>query len=463
MAHYHLIGIGGTGLSAIARVLLEQGHTVSGSDRDLSPMANALQDQGAQVMLGHLPENINGADWVIRSSAISDDNPEVLAARKRGIPVLKRAEAMERLVDKKQCIAVAGTHGKTTTTGMIAWMLTALKNDPSFIVGSTLENLNTNAHAGRGSYFVIEADEYDRMFLGLNPSLIVITHLEHDHPDCFPTWADYQDAFHQFVHRLKPGGTLLVNGDNPAAAALAKSFPQNGRRSKTFGIDAEADYQARGLAMNDKGGFTFVARKKEGPSGSTPLGQVALRVPGEHNVMNALAGMAVASELGLDTLEAGKALSEYLGSARRFEVRGQALGITLIDDYAHHPTEIRATLSAARGRYHEARLWAIWQPHTYSRTRALSAAFSAAFQDADRVIVTDVYAAREPVENFPIEELVQAMRHPDARHIASLSEVSETLIRELQPGDVVLVLSAGDADQVSQQVLSELQSREKAS
>jgi UDP-N-acetylmuramate--alanine ligase len=495
MEHIHLIGIGGSGISAIARLLLESGHAVSGSDRAETPFLAELRRAGVTIRLGHRPGNVRGADVVVRSSAIPDDNPEVIAARKAGIPVLKRADFLGRLMAGKTGIAVAGTHGKTTTTAMIAWLLTALGQEPSFIVGGVLDNLGVNARAGQGKAFIIEADEYDRMFLGLKPVVAVVTNVEHDHPDCFPTPADFQAAFVEFVKLLPADGVLVACAEDPGAAALLEEARKAGRKTVAYGfseqeagsreqeagsreqgagsreqgagsreqgagsreqeaVSSEQCSLARNVRPNEHGGFSFEAIVTRHSS------FVTLQVPGRHNVLNALAALTVAGLLGLPLEAAAEALGRFTGTGRRFEVKGEANGIVVIDDYAHHPTEIRATLAAARSRYAGHRIWAVWQPHTYSRTRTLFDQFIHAFADADEVIVTEVYAAREPKQAYSAAQAVQAMPHPSARFIPELHDVSEHLLSHLQPGDVLLVLSAGDADQVSAQVLAGLQPSE---
>ncbi|HWQ04590.1 MAG TPA: UDP-N-acetylmuramate--L-alanine ligase [Longilinea sp.] len=457
MTHVHLIGIGGSGLSAIARLLLESGYSVSGSDRVLSEQARELATAGATVFAGHTAENIGGADLVIRSSAIPDSNPEVQAALTAGIPVLKRAEFLGKLMSGRVGIAVAGTHGKTTTTAMTAWLLTACGLDPSYIIGGVSKNLGNNAHAGQGKTFVIEADEYDNMFLGLHPQIAVVTMMEHDHPDCFPTPAEYMAAFTAFADKLQPGGLLITNADNTQSASLAGAIPP-GCRVVTYGLKPGADLRGNNIQRNLVGGFSFDVQSPLG----TSLGHISLQVPGEHNVRNALAAFAVAQELKINGANAAAALDAFLGTGRRFDVRGEVSGITLIDDYAHHPTEIRATLAAARVRFPESRIWAVWQPHTYSRTQMLLADFTRAFNDADCVIVTAIYAAREKETGFSAAQVVAQMQHGNARYIPELADIRDTLIAELKPGDVLLVLSAGDADQVSSQVLSALRRKEES-
>jgi UDP-N-acetylmuramate--alanine ligase len=464
MTHVHFIGIGGSGLSAIARLLLESGYTVSGSDRALTPFAEDVRKAGATVYVGHHPRNLNGVDWVVRSSAITEDNPEVEAARRTGIPVYKRADFLGRLMEDKIGIAIAGTHGKTTTTAMTALVLTKLDRDPSFIVGSVMSDLGVNAHAGTGSAFVIEADEYDKMFLGLKPQIAVITSIEHDHPDCFPTLESMYAAFEQFVDLLPEEGTLIACAEDPGAAALIPHVRKAGRNVISYGAQGDMTIntplwmQARDIKANQRGGFDFTATTNMASKTSTSV-KVSLQVPGEHNVRNALAVLAIISVLGLSRRKAAQALSEFTGTSRRFELRGVVNDIHIFDDYAHHPTEIKATLAGARARFPQARIWAVWQPHTYSRTKTLFLDFARAFNDADEVIVTEVYAAREPKEEFTSAEIVSAMPHRSARYIKALHKVTDHLLKHLQRGDVVVVLSAGDADRVCADVLKGLEER----
>lgn len=464
MKHVHFIGIGGTGLSAIATVLLERGLVVSGSDRQPSPQLQRLQAAGARVMLGHHAENILGADVIVRSSAVQDDNPEVAAARQAGVPVLKRADFLERLIDRQPAIAVAGTHGKTTTTAMIAWTLTALGADPSCVIGGVATNLGTNARAGAGPYFVIEADEYDRMFLGLRPEVAVVTNIEHDHPDCYPSPEAFYAAFRQFAGQIRPGGVLIACGEDPGARRLLAEMAAEAVATLTYGIGSGYDFAAHNLALNAAGGFDC----KVPVAGQSV--KLALQVPGEHNVRNALAALAVVGRIGLPLDEAAQALSEFRGAGRRFELRGEVNAIALVDDYAHHPTEIRATLAAARRRFAGRRVWAVWQPHTYSRTRTLQADFVAAFDDADCVLVTEVYPAREPAPSDSFSAAVladqisgrrSATGGPDMciHFAAGLDDAGDLLLQSVRPGDVVIVLSAGDADRITARLLSELPQR----
>ncbi|HEX6303567.1 MAG TPA: UDP-N-acetylmuramate--L-alanine ligase [Anaerolineales bacterium] len=459
MKHVHLVGIGGTGLSAIARVLVESGYQVSGSDRELSPLAQHLVAAGAQISIGHQAENIVGSDVVVCSSAVPDDNVEVQAARAAGIPVMKRSQFVGQILDDYSTIAVAGTHGKTTTSAMIAWLLTALDQDPSYILGGVSENLSTNARAGKGAWFVIEADEYDRMFLGLRPDMAVVTNVEHDHPDCFPTAQEFHQAFEDFVDCLTPDGVLLACGDDPGARDLARSKSLAEKPTFLYGLDhpSPLDYSGKNTNREAGGGYAFDAFYK-----GDFLTRISLQVPGKHNAQNALAAIAVAHRLSLPLDAAALALGEFKGTGRRFEVRGEAAGVVVVDDYAHHPTEIRATLAAAQARYPDRQLWVVWQPHTYSRTRLLFDRFTRAFDQADHVLVTEVYPARELAQpDFSARQVVNAMQHPDVHFIPDLVKATAFLLARLQPGSVLLVLSAGDADMISSRVLAGLPESEE--
>ena len=364
MTHVHFIGIGGSGLSAIARLLLESGYTVSGSDRAMTPFADDLRKAGATVYVGHHPRNLKGADWVVRSSAITEDNSEVKAAKKMNIPVYKRADFLGELMSDKMGIAIAGTHGKTTTTAMTAWVLHELGQDPSFIVGGVMNDLGVNAHAGKSKLFVIEADEYDYMFLGLKPRIEVVTSLEHDHPDLFPTFESMYLAFEKFVDLLPEDGTLIVCADNPGTASLASRARKLGRNIVVYGLQGEQTINSplwvigREVKPNAHGGFDFEVQSNLNSGNSDPV-RVSLQVPGEHNVQNALAVLAVIELLGLSRNDAAQILGEFTGTGRRFQLRGEIKGIRIFDDYAHHPTEIKATLAGARARYPKQRIWAV--------------------------------------------------------------------------------------------------------
>lgn len=445
----HLVGIGGAGLSAIARVLHERGEQVTGSDQAVSAYSQALEASGIPVSYGHRAENVAGADLVVASSAVPMQNPEVQAAERSGIPVLRRNAFLGELTAGSKTIAIAGTHGKTTTTGLIAWLLASAGLDPTFIVGGILEDFQTNARAGKGPHFVIEADEYDRAFLALHPSIGVITSVEHDHPDCYPTPADFRQAFEIFASQVSE--LLLVCLDDPGSAALTSATA--GRQ--TYGLHPEADWRAEEIRANAAGGLDFLVLRR-----GELLGLARTRLAGGHNVVNSLAALAAAEAAGVSFAEGRRALTEFHGTARRFQEVGEVGGVRVIDDYAHHPTEIRATLAAARQRYPEAEIWAVFQPHTYSRTRALLEGFAASFGDAHHVIVTEVFASREtPDPAVSGRLIVERMMHPDVQFIPGLADAAESVIHRLRPPAVVLTLSAGDANEVGARVLARLQSK----
>jgi len=456
-AHIHLVGIGGAGLSAIATIILERGYRVSGSDlRDTATTAR-LAEAGARVYIGHEAGQVEGADLVLISSAVPPDNPELQAALRRGIPVVKRAQFLGALMRGRTGIAVAGSHGKTTTTAMIATTLLAARLDPDFIIGGTLPGLERNARAGRGGYFVIEADEYDRMFLGLRPQIAVVTNVEWDHVDCYPTPEDLLQAFRAFVDQLPRDGLLVACIDDPVARELAAERASARRPVTTYGFGWQAAWQARILVANREGG-TDCQIWHHGQQVTT----LRLSIPGRHNVLNALATFAVADHLGIHPEITASNLKNFAGVRRRFELKGMMYDIIVIDDYAHHPSEVKATLAAARQRYPERVIWAVFQPHTYSRTRALLEAFADCFAEAEHVLVTDIYAARERdtqgVHASQLAELA-GRKHPDVRYVGGLDDAVKTLLEELRPGDVLLTLGAGDGYQIGERVLAALRKR----
>jgi UDP-N-acetylmuramate--alanine ligase len=457
MPKVHLIGIGGAGLSAIATVLLQQGYTVSGSDRQASGATGRLSRLGATVFTGHRAENIAAdLDTVVISSAIPADNPEIVAARQRGIPVVKRAEWLGQMMAGRFGIAVAGSHGKTTTTAILAFVLHRLGQAPTYIVGGYVPQLATNAAAGSGPAFVIEADEYDYTFLGLRPAVAVITNIEWDHPDLFPTAEAVRLAFSDFVRLVPANGLVVACGDEAEVRTVAA---QAVAPVVTYGLQPDNDWQAVDLRGNEQGGYDFkVVRRNE----AGPAATVGLAVPGRHNVRNALAGLVVAVQQGLSLSQVAAVLGQFSGVGRRFELKGEVNGITIIDDYAHHPTEIKATLAAARARFGQRPLWVLLQPHTYSRTLALLADFAAAFSQADHVIVVDIFASREIDAGLVhSRDIVARMSHRHALYIGPLTAAADYLSQQLRPGDVLLTLGAGDGDQVGEWVLSSLLKRKR--
>ncbi len=447
--HVHFVGIGGAGLSAIARILLERGERVTGSDQANSTFAQRLAADGVKITIGHKADSVHGADLVIASSAIPADNPELLEAEAAAIPVMRRPAFLGQLVEGYQTVAVAGTHGKTTTTAMLAWLFARAGLQPSFIVGGIPADLGVNSRNGQGPFFVIEADEYDRTFLGLHPRAAIVTNVEHDHPDHFPTAAEFQAAFQDFVNQVDE--LLVVCIDDPGAAAL-----QHPHRL-TYGLSAEADWRAEEIRKNSTGGLDFLVTR-----GDETMGLIRLRLPGEHNVRNALGALAIADHYGITFGSARSSLAEFHGVARRFELVGEEAGVTVIDDYAHHPSEVRATLAAARQRYPESEIWAVFQPHTFSRTAAFADQLAGAFGSADHVIVTEIYAAREaPDPEVTGQVLAERLTATDVRFVPTLTGVVKELLRDVGAGSVVLILSAGDADRVGRELIVGLQDRSK--
>jgi len=454
-AHIHLVGIGGIGMSAIARVLLQKGYVVSGSDLRLSRITRELVALGGTVHQGHRGENVVGAEAVILSSAVAEGNSEIVEARKRGVPVLKRGQALAWLMEDHYSIAVAGTHGKTTISAMIGLLLEDAKLDPTIIVGGIIPEIGANAKEGKGKYLVVEADEYDRAFLHLSPQLAVLTSIEMDHPDCYVNLEEMSQTFRDFLSKMPPGGFVMACGDDPQVMQVVNDLPD--LRVTTYGLHPENHWRAANLELNALGGTDFVVA-----AGAEQKGWFQLSIPGAHNVSNALAAIGVADHLGLDLTSVRDTLRRFRGVGRRFEIRGELQGITVVDDYAHHPSEIRATLAGARRRYDGRRIWVVFQPHTYSRTKALLGDFASAFTDADQVVVTAIYAARETdTLGMRAGDLVQAMSHPRAVHVADLSEAAVRVASQLVSGDVLITMGAGDVWRVGEQVLAMLRERDE--
>lgn len=458
--HIHLVGIGGTGLSAIARVLLGRGFKITGSDQELTQRTADLYAAGAVVYKGHKAANISGAQMLVVSSAIPADNPELVAAREAGIPILKRDDFLGSLMNKQVGIAVAGTHGKTTTAGMIAHIFIEAGLDPSFIVGDDMPTLGSNGRAGQGTHFIIEADEYDRMFLGLRPKVGVITNIEYDHPDIYESEEAYVEAFRTFAQTLPAGGRLVVCAEDDTAVQLLKANDQV--QTYAYGIGFPITPMP-GLELilapdprpNDTGGMTFTVERN-----LEPLGEINLPIPGEHNVNNALAAVCVALGEEIPFATIASALKSFTGMKRRFDVLGRVGGISIIDDYAHHPTEISATLAAARQRYPEGRLIGAWQPHTFSRIKALLPDFKTCFTDADMVVVLDIFHSRErDTLGLSASQIAQQIEHEHVHYAGNIQEAQTYLLNQLERGDVLLLLNAGDARIVGEWIVDSL--REK--
>jgi UDP-N-acetylmuramate--alanine ligase len=454
----HLIGIGGIGMSGIATLLLRHGYAVSGSDRTSNESTRALETLGARIALGHAAENVEGAELVVTSSAVRPDNPEVLAAQSRDIPVIPRAEMLAELMRLKHGIAVAGAHGKTTTTSMIATILVAAGLDPTVVVGGRVHGLGgtgqastlpftANARLGQGEFMVVEADESDGSFNKLSASIAVVTNLDREHLDHYGTMTNLKKAFVAFLGKVPFYGLNVVCGDDVTLRTLAAKVT---RRRKTYGFRRDNDFVVEAYRTEGPGSVcTVSARRADGRLESVSL---RLRVPGRHNVLNALAALVVADEVGVPLAAAAAALEEFPGVERRFHVRGVRNGVTYVDDYAHHPSEIRATLSAARERFASGRLRVLFQPHRYSRTEDLFEDFARAFGACDTVAVCDVYAAGEApragVDGPSLAEAIRSVGGTEAFYAPSPKDVLARWIAESTAGDAVLTLGAGDLPNV---------------
>jgi UDP-N-acetylmuramate--alanine ligase len=440
----HFVGVGGFGMSAIARVMLQRGYRVTGSDRAENALTRQLTAAGAQVFIGHAAAQIGDAQAVIISSAVQPDNPEVRAARERGLPVLKRAEMLAALLDGLQTLAVAGTHGKTTTSAMLAHILRTTGHDPSYIVGGVLANTGDNAHHGTGRAFVIEADEYDNMFHGLRPQVALVTSLEYDHPDFFPTYDAMIASFAAFVRQLDPRGRLIVCVEDDARQLAEVSPAPVVTYGRSAGEWRVADLRYEGERM------CFAARR-----GDATVAEAELGVYGQHNALNALGAALAAEAYGVPLPDALAALASFRGTGRRFEVKGEADGVIVIDDYAHHPTAITTTIEAARRRYPQHTLWAVWQPHTFSRTLELIDEYARAFEQAHHALVTDIFPSREAfTDRVHSRDVVARMAHPDARATGDLHATAQVLIAEAAAPAVILVMSAGDAPKIGELFLA---------
>ncbi len=458
----HLVGIGGTGLGPIAKVLLEMGFQVSGSDQSPSPRTKSLRPMGADITIGHEGDNLRRQtdpalpDLVLISSAIPDSNGEVIAAGEADIAVVKREALLGPLTTGRKVIAVAGTHGKTTTTGMIALLLKSGGIDAGYIIGSDIPGLGMSS-AGSNEWFVIEADEYDYAFLGLSPHIAVLTSLDWDHPDCFPTREIYEDAFQHFLANLQPDGQIIYCRDDPAVRQL------NARSTVTA---SRHGYGTRNGASYEIGNIEISAAETSYDLTVSPENDVAtvrLAIPGLHNVLNSTGALIAAKLAGVDWNKAVSHISDYKGAGRRFEIKGEVGGVLVIDDYAHHPAEIRSTLAAARAAYPDREIWAVYQPHTYSRTRTFLAAYEGVFSAADHLIITDIYAAREAQDaNITPESVVASSRHPDGSSIGSLDDVLLYLKQHVGPNSIMIILSAGTATKLGPELLRWLQTSEIA-
>ena len=446
----HFVGIGGIGMSGLAELLKSVGLTVTGSDVRESETTERLRSLGVPIFAaGHRPEHVAGADVVVYSSAVAEDNPEVLAARGLGIPVIKRAEMLAEVMRVKRGVAIAGTHGKTTTTSMTGAVLVDAGLDPTIVVGGRMRQIGTNARLGKGDLLVAEADEYDRSFLELRPVLAVVNNIDLEHLDTYRDLDDLKDAFARFAGTVPFFGAALLGLDDPHVQEIR---PRIRRRVVTFGLTPQADISARDISL-DRGGSRFLAL-----ADGLPLGPVELSVPGLHNIKNALAAITVARELEVAFPVVAHALAAFSGVIRRFERKGERNGVVVYDDYAHHPTEVAATLAAARQAHPDRRLAVLFQPHLYTRTRDQAAAFGAAFLGSDLLFVTQVYGSREaPIPGITGELVVSEARSRGHRHVFSVpdrEQVVAALEAELTEGDLLVTMGAGDVYRLGEQFLA---------
>ncbi|WP_284637876.1 UDP-N-acetylmuramate--L-alanine ligase [Paenibacillus silviterrae] len=437
--HIHFIGIGGYGMSAIAKVMLEMGYQVSGSDLAQQELTEKLVAKGAQVFIGHEAQNVKGADVVVYSTALSKDNVEMVAAEELNIPILHRSQMLARLMNAKKGIAVAGAHGKTTTSSMIALVLEKTGTDPTFIIGGEIMNVGSNAKAGKGDWVVAEADESDGSFLQYQPLIALVNNIEADHLENYDgSFENLKKAYAQFLSQVKEDGKAVVCKDD---AFLQEMIPQIKSEVITYGIDTDADVIARNIELGDRKVAFEVVRN------GTPLGTIQLSVPGRHNVYNAMATLITCMEAGLTFQQVADAITDFRGAKRRFQVLGEVDDILVIDDYAHHPTEIEATIQAAKAT--GKRIIAVFQPQRYTRTYFLFEQFSRAFPDADEVIITDIYspAGEKQIEGITSAKLVELIRqnsNTNVSYIPTKEEVQSYLLRHVQSGDLVITMGAGD-------------------
>ncbi len=455
----HLVGVGGIHMSAIAKLLRARGHEVTGSDLHLSPLTDTVREMGVGVCPeGHRAENIDDAELVVYTSAAQETNPELAAARERGIPTIKRGEMVAWLQEGKQVIAVAGAHGKTTTSALIAFMLSRAGLDPTFMIGGIVRDFGTNAMPGEGKHFVVEADEYDRAFLNYHPHVAVVTNIEPDHLDIYGSLEELQRAFAQFLAQVDNSGFIIACTDSPPVRAIlpptvGDDMIVNPVHVVSYSLHKEADWTAENIVSKGVDGLSFVVKFRK-----QHWGDVTTNLPGAHNVANSLAAIAVGETLGISRADITAALAEFQGAERRFQMTGEAAGVIIVDSYAHHPTEIRADLAAARMRFPDRRIVALFQPHTYTRTAYLLDDFRTCFGDADALYVADTYAAREePDAGMNAEQLADEVS--GAIYAGSVDDAAAVVARDLREGDVFLTVGAGDVDRAGPEVLRILQER----
>jgi len=445
----HMVGVGGCGMSAIAKILHEMGFIVTGSDVREGANTLRLKDLGIEVFIGHNDANIRKADLIVFSSAITNGNAEIKNGRLKGLPILKRAEMLSWLLNQSQIkIAVAGTHGKTTTTAMLSKVLDFSKYSPTYFIGCDMDYIEGNAKLGNGKFVVTEADESDKSFLYYEPTAAVITNIEEDHLENYGSMQALADVFFEFAGKVADDGFIVVDATNPYNQELMRKVE---KRYITYGLKGKLDYTADNMRFSNFTSNYELIRKGE------KLGEVELSVPGWQNILNSLAVFAVGFEYGLDFHSIASALRTFIGARRRFQTVGEYNDVLVIDDYAHHPTEIKATLSAAHAGWPNRRLICIFQPHRYSRTMLLKEGFINAFSDADKIIITDIYAASEkPIPGITGKTIADEIKGKDVKYIRRKEKIAEYIVDELKPGDIILTLGAGDIYTTGKEILSRL-------
>ncbi len=455
----HFVGVGGSGMNGIAELLANLGYEVTGSDAKRSEVTDRLEQLGVRLWIGHEAAHVGAADVVVVSSAISADNPEVSEARRRGVPVIPRAEMLAELMRLRYGIAIAGAHGKTTTTSMVALVLEHAGLDPTAVIGGRLSAFGSNARLGRGEYMVVEADESDRSFLKLSPSIAVITNIDREHMESYGSWENLQQAFADFANKVPFYGAVVACADDGPVRELLPSLT---RRVITYALDdRQADVVARGMRLEAFGSSCDVLHR--GVDGvTTELGTMRLRVPGRHNLMNALATVAVGLEAGVPFPRMAEALAEFRGAERRFQMRGEEQGVMVVDDYGHHPTEIAAVIAAARAGI-DRRVVVVFQPHRYHRTSQLMHEFGTALGAADEVVLTDIYSAGEPpIPGVTIEALAAAVRATAScpvHVVKSLEALPAAVVALSRSGDLVVTLGAGSIGTVGDRILEAIRAR----
>jgi UDP-N-acetylmuramate--alanine ligase len=446
----HFVGIGGCGMSGIAKILHEMGYKVSGSDVKEGPNTMRLKDLGVKIQIGHKAANTRGADVVVYSSAINTKtNEEMKEARTKGIGMFKRAEMLSWIMDQSQTkIAIAGTHGKTTTTAMLSKVFDAAKFEPTYFIGCDMDYVGGNAKLGNGKFAVAEADESDSSFLYLSPTVEVITNIEEDHIERFGSMSALIKTFHKFAARVSDKGFIVMDSTNLHNRAIMKKVDA---RCISYGLEGEVEFSAKDLSFDNFCSRFVLLRQGNG------VGEVELSVPGWQNVLNSLAVFAIGFEFGLDFGSITTALRTFIGARRRFQTVGEHNNVLIVDDYAHHPTEIRATLSAARSGWPGRRIICIFQPHRYSRTALLKNKFIKSFGDADKIVITDIYAASEkPIPGITGKTIADGIRDKEVEYIAKKEKISEYVMEEVREGDIILTLGAGDINTAAKEILARL-------